>query len=278
MLAGTTLWLNYDRLPWVGTHFVHNDPGRLAHWGLDLSYQEARGVGNSTATLDDIPEFSADAQLKATVRQQGRKAGGEWLQDLRIESVESVQYSWEQGNNRDLLASVWEARVGALGGLRSLRIEPESRSLWLRPELMTPWLLTLWPQFVSKGVEPKQAWTSQVDFTYSSRELNKPVPGRWQCTWSFRGAPQDTSVPLAVLDLRAQAQSDEAGMDGNLVAEMVYALAEGKLVGGRGTFSLRVAARVQATETSTVTLLNGVKGQFQIVRQNEASPTPAPRS
>ena len=266
VVTGSLLALFYDRLPWVGTHFVYADSTPPARWSLDLKLQRGRVLGGGKATLDEVPAPTTQASLRATLLQQGQFSGQEWAQTLRIESVESVQYSWEQKGNKDLLSATWEARVGKMGGLRALQVPPGVHTIWLRNELVTPWLLTMWPQFLARGVEPKQSWTALVPFRVTARELSSPFSGRWDCTWTYRGNPPDARVPLATLDLQAQAHSDEQPVDGNLRAEVVYSVLDKTIVAVRGSFQVRVVAAIQATQQSTVSLLECVQGQFLIQR------------
>jgi hypothetical protein len=264
--TGSLLLIFYDQLPWVGTHFVYEESTQPTRWSVNLKLQQGRVLGGEKATLEDVPAPSNQASLTATLLQQGQLSGQEWAQALRIESVESVQYSWDQKGNKDILRSTWDARVGKMGGLRSLQVPPDGRSIWLRNEVITPWLLTLWPQFLARGVEPKQSWTALVPFRITARELTTPFSARWDCTWTFRGTPPDARVPLATLDLQAQAHSDEQLVDGNLRAEVVYSMLDRKVVAGRGSFQVRLAATTQATEQSVVSLMECVQGQFLLQR------------
>jgi len=264
-LAGS-IGIFYDRMPWVGTHFVYTDSELPTRWSLGLQLQQGRALGGGQATLAEVPPPSNQATLKASLLQQGRRAGTEWVQTLRIESVESVQYSWDQKGNKDLLNSQWEAQVGRLGGLLALQIKSEGRSIWSRAEITTPWLLTLWPQFLTRGVEPKDSWTSLVPFRVSARELDKPISARWDCTWTYRGNPPDARVPLATLDVVGQAHSEDQPLEGNLRAEVVYSVIDKMVVAGRGSFQIRMAVSTQATEQSAVSVLECLQGQFLLQR------------
>lgn len=263
--AAGLLWVFYDRLPWVGTHFVYvhkSEPGR---WSLNLTIRQARALGNR-ASLEDVPAPTNLAHLAATIWQQPQVTGQEVTHSLRIESVESVQYSWEQKETKDLLTTQWEARTGLLGGLHGLQMRPEGRALWLRNEVVTPWLLTLWPQFLSRGVQPKQSWSSLVPFKIAPRELNVPLTARWDCTWTYRSESSDANVPIATLDLAGQARCDQQPVDGTLRAEVAYSVIDRTIVAVRGVYQLRFAAATQATEQSSVAVLECVQGKFEIVR------------
>ena len=266
IVTGFLVTVFYDRLPWVGTHFVYADSAQPGRWSLDLKLQQGRLLGGGKATLEEVPAATNRASLVATLLQQGQMSGQDWSQTLRIESVESVQYSWDQKGNKDLLSTTWEARVGRMGGLHSLQVPPEGRSIWLRNEVITPWLLTMWPQFLARGVEPKQSWTALVPFRVTARELASPFGARWDCTWTYRGNPPGARVPLATLDVVGQAHSDEQAVDGNLRAEVVYSVIDRTIVACRGSFQIRLAASTQATEQSTVSVLECVQGQFLLQR------------
>lgn len=276
LACGSLLWVFYDRLPWVGTHFSHRDPASLSHWAMELNLQESRAIGNSSSGLDQVSAPDRQARLAATLRQEGRRAGSEWAQVVRVESVESTQYSWEQADNRDLLVSQVDLRVGPRGGLRTLQVQPEARSIWMRQELLTAWLQTLWPAYPSRGLEVGDGWTSEVPFQVEARELSRPLRARWLCSWSFRALPADTSIPLALLELKAEAVGEEVPLEGNLAAEILYSVLEGKLVGSRGSFGLKFAAPTEPEKDSSLTLLSNVRGQFQLVRTSEGSNNPTP--
>ena len=255
----------YDDLPWVGTHFVNKAPGLPTRWSVLLQVQEGSALGTK-ASLQDIPEPSRDAQLKGTFLQQGEQAGQEWSQQLRMESLESVQYSWEQKDNKELLKCTLEGRVGPAGGLRNLEVKPPSRSLWLRQELLASWLQTLWPQFPSRGLKPKATWNSTVPFKIHPRELTNPVDARWDCSWTFRGLSNEQSVPLAMIDVQATASSPGHVLEGTFKGEVAYSLPTQQVAATHGAFSLRYAIPTQATEQSTVVLQESLQMQFQTLR------------
>ncbi len=255
----------YDRMPWVGTHFVHKDPGLATRWSVLLQIQQGSALGTK-ASLDEVPVPSKEAELKGTYLQQGETAGQEWSQQLRMESLESVQYSWEQKDNKELLKCLLEARVGPLGGLRSLEVKPPGRSLWLREDLLASWMQTLWPQFPNRGLEPKASWNSSVPFKIRARELTNPVDARWDCTWTLRGTSNEAAVPLAMIDVQATASSQGQALDGTLRAEVAYALPTQQVAATRGSFQLRYALPTQATEQSTVVLQECLQIQFQTLR------------
>lgn len=255
----------YDHLPWVGTHFVHKDPGAPTRWSVLLQIQEGSALGTK-ASLEEIPTPTKEAELKGTFLQQGEPAGQEWSHQLRLESLESVQYSWEQKDNKDLLKCLLEARVGPGGGLRNLEVKPPSRSVWLRQELLTSWLQTLWPQFPSRGLEPKASWNSTIPFKIQARELANPVDARWDCTWTFRGISNEASLPLAMIDVQATASSPGQVLDGSFKGEVAYALPVQQVAATRGSFQLRYAIPTQATEQSTVVLQECLQIQFQTLR------------
>ncbi|MBX3166106.1 MAG: hypothetical protein KF760_01795 [Candidatus Eremiobacteraeota bacterium] len=261
----------YDHLPWIGTHFIHKNPGAPTRWSVLLQIQQGSALGTKVS-LDEVPAPSKEAELKGTFVQQGETAGQEWSQQLRMESLESVQYSWEQKENKELLKCLLEARVGPSGGLRNLEVKPPSRSLWLRQDLLASWLQTLWPQFPGRGLEPKASWNSSVPFKIQARELANPVDARWDCTWTFRGMSHDAAVPLAMIDVQATAGSQGQALDGTLRAEVAYALSTQQVAATRGSFQLRYAIPTQATEQSTVVLQECLQIQFQTLRliQNAA--------
>lgn len=261
----------YDRLPWVGTHFVHKDPGQPTRWSVLLQIQQGSALGTK-ASLDEVPAPSKEAELKGTFLQKGEPAGQEWSQQLRMESLESVQYSWEQKDNKELLKCLLEARIGRGGGLRNLEVKPPSRSLWLRQDLLTSWMQTLWPQFPNRGIEPKASWNSSVPFKIQARELANPVDARWDCTWTFRGLSNEAAVPLAMIDVQASASSQGQALDGTLRAEVAYALPSQQVAATRGSFQLRYAIPTQATEQSTVVLQECLQIQFQTLRLIENLP------
>jgi len=263
-LASLT-WIFYDRLPWVGIHFIHKDPGPSTRWSVNLQLQEGSALANK-ANLEEVPVPTREAQLKGSLVQQGQATGQEWTQQLRFESLESVQYSWEQKDNKEILKSLLEARVGSMGGLRSLEIKPPTRSIWLRSEVVNAWLQTLWPQFVTRGLEPKQSWNASVPFKIEARELNAPINARWDCTWTYRGNNNDAAVPLAMLDVKATASSEGQQLDGTLRAEVAYSLETQQVAATRGSFQVRYAIPTQATEQSTVVLQECLQGQFQALR------------
>lgn len=271
-------WRFYDYLPWVGTHLRYgrlDAPGALM---LKLDVQTARAIQGEPAGLDAVPKPGQQASLRGTVTHQGQRSGSEWLQTLRIESVESLQYSWQQKNTKDLLTSSLETRIGASGGLLSLQVRPPNRSVWLRQEVATPWLIAMWPPFVARGVEPKALWNSQMSFELQPSEGSKPIQARWDCVWSYRGQPQGSDQNLAILDVKGQASADQP-VDGALVGEVVYSLEEQRVMGCRGSFRFRIAAREQATDTAAVTVLDAVQGQFEVLRvikdNREPAATPA---
>ena len=255
----------YDRLPWVGTHFVHKDIGRATRWSVLLQIQEGSALGTK-ASLEDVPTPSKEAELKGVFLQQGEPAGQEWAQQLRMESLQSVQYSWEQKDNKELLKCLIDARVGPQGGLRNLEVKPASRSLWLRQELLSSWMQTLWPQFPQRGLEPKASWNSSVPFKIQARELATPVDARWDCTWTFRGISNDSNVPLAMIDVQASASSQGQALDGTFKGEVAYAVPTQQVAATRGAFQLRYAIPTQATEQSTVVLQECLQIQFQTLR------------
>ncbi|MFN8609324.1 MAG: hypothetical protein U0931_17430 [Vulcanimicrobiota bacterium] len=255
----------YDRLPWVGTHFVHKNLAQTTRWSVMLQLQEGSALGNKVS-LEEVPAPSRDAQLKGVFLQQGQPAGQEWAEQLRMESLESVTYSWQQKDNKELLTTFVETRIGPGGGLRNMEIKPPSRSLWLRQEIIASWMQTLWPQFAGRGIEPKASWNSTVPFKVHSRELANPVDARWDCTWTYRGNTGQSAVPLAMLDVQATAGAPGQAMDGTLRAEVAYDLKNQWVAATRGSFQIRYAIPTQATEQSTVVLQECFQVQFQAVR------------
>lgn len=260
----------YDRLPWVGTHFVHKTPGAPTRWSVHLQIQQGSALGTK-ANLDEVPTPSKEAELKGSFLQQGELAGQEWSQQLHMESLESVQYSWEQKDNKELLKCLIDARVGPLGGLRNLEVKPPSRSLWLRSELLSSWTQSLWPQFPKRGLEPKATWTSSVPFKIQARELANPVDARWDFTWTFRGISNDTNLPLAMIDVQGTANSQGQALDGTFKGEVAYSVPTQQVAASRGAFQLRYAIPTQATEQSTVVLQECLQIQFQTLRLIQAA-------
>lgn len=262
----------YERFPWFGTHFVHNNLGQATRWSVMLQLQEGSALGNK-AELEEVPAPGRDAQLKGVFIQQGQAAGQEWAEQLRMESLESVSYSWQQKDNKELLTTFIEARVGPAGGLRNLEIKPAGRSLWLRQEILSSWLQSLWPQFTNRGLEPKASWNSTTPFKINARELANPVDARWDCTWTYRGNTGQTAVPLAMLDVQATASVPGQAADGTLRAEVAYDIKNQWVAATRGSFQIRYAIPTQATEQSTVVLQECFQVQFQAVRLLITGPT-----
>lgn len=265
-------WKFYDRLPWVGLHMIYVNSTDPDHWNLQIQIQEGQALGPENAGLDDIPIPSKSAALKANLDLQGQQMSTELVYLVKANSIESQQYSWEQKGNKDLLTSTVEVRTGLMGGVNGLVCRPESSSLWFREEIDSPWLTTLWPLFLRKGVEPKQSWSAQVPFQFRSKELSQPIASRWDCLWTYRGMAPKATVPLAILDLQSQASSEDHSIDGNLKAEVLYSVVDQRVVASRGSFQVKVAAKVQATETARVTFLKNLQGQFQLLRLVQKGP------
>jgi hypothetical protein len=194
-----------------------------------------------------------------------------------MESLQSVTYSWQQKDNADLLKTFLEARVGPAGGLRTLEAKPPGRSVWLRQEILSSWMQALWPQFVSRGLEPKASWNSTTPFKIQARELANPVDAQWDCTWTYRGNTAQGAVPLAMLDVQSTASSPGQALDGTLRAEVAYDLKNQWVAAIRGSYQIRYAIPTQATEQSTVVLQECLQVQFQAVRLLITSPS-APNS
>ena len=262
LLAGTTLWMFYDQLPWVGTHFVYSERDKTDYWTLDLKIQEGRELRGGQASLEDVPVPDTEAALKMRLILQGQKAGNEWLQQVQVQEIESVQYSWQQKANKELLAARWEVRNSASGGVQKLNIHPSQGSLWLRQEVSLPWLSTLWPQFRRGGVQPGQSWSASLPFQVEARELKSAVAGEWDARWSFRGLAPETAVPLAVLDLQATVRS-RSTLGGDLRAEVLYSLLDKRVVAARGSFMVSLVGESKVTG---VNLLDRIQGQFQLLR------------
>lgn len=263
----------YERMPWFGTRFVHGNLGQSTRWSVMLQLQEGSALGNQV-NLEEVPAPSRDAQLKGVFVQLPQLAGQEWAETLHMDSLESVSYSWQQKDNKEILKTFIEARVGPSGGLRNLEIKPASRSVWLRQEILTSWLQSLWPQFSNRGLEPKASWSSTTPLKIQARELAKPVDAQWDCTWTYRGNTGQTAVPLAMLDVQATASSPGQALDGTLRAEVAYDIKNQWVAATRGSFQLRYAIPTQATEQSTVVLQECFQVQFQAVRLLITGPDP----
>ena len=269
---GSMTVIFYDHLPWVGTHFIHKNLGQTTRWSVLLQLQEGSALGNK-ASLEEVPAPSREAQLKGVFLEQGQQAGQEFAQQLRMESLESVTYSWQQKDNKELLTTFLEARVGPAGGLRTLEAKPAGRSLWLRQEILASWMQMLWPQFISRGLEPKGSWNSTIPFKIQARELANPVDAQWDCTWTYRGNTGQGAVPLAMLDVQSTASAPGQALDGTLRAEVAYDLKNQWVAAVRGSYQIRYAIPTQATEQSTVVLQECIQVQFQAVRVLITSPS-----
>lgn len=266
VLAGGLVYLNWDRMPWVGLHFIHRDAQLPSRWSLELKLQEGREVAPAGVGLDKVPALNKQASLLATLAQEGRSEGYEVHQAIRLESIESIQYSWEQKHNRELLVTRWEARVGPLGGLRSLQIVPTGKSVWTRHHASLPWVFSMWPQFVKRGLEPGASWSGTSEFKIEAPELNEPVAVVWDYTWTYRGQPPNQQAPLALLEAQGKVRDDRQRVQGTLRAEVIYSILDQKVAGCRGAFQVQTAAPVQPGEGLHMTLLENLQGQFQVVR------------
>lgn len=265
------MWLYYDYLPWVGTHFVHAGRDLPDHWTLELKVQEGRQLRGGTAQMSDVPVPETEAALKGQLFLQGQKAGHEWLQQVKVEQIESIQYSWEQKTNKDLLQARWEVRSGQRGGLQKLSVHPEQGSLWLRQEICSAWLGTLWPLFRPQGVHVGQNWTALIPFQIDAKELKSPISCQWESTWSFRGMAPEAAVPLAILDLRAAARSSQGQVEGDLRAEVLYSVIDQRVVATRGSYMVSLIGESKVTG---VQLLDRVQAQFQLLRQVDKKKDP----
>jgi hypothetical protein len=267
-------WRFYEYLPWVGTHLRYARLDSAGAMVLKLNVQTARAIQGDAAGLEAVPQPSQGGTLQATLSHQGQKSGSEWLQTFRGDSIQSVDYAWQQKSNKDILTSSLDTRLGPSGGLLSVGVRPASRSVWLRPEVVTPWMLAMWPPFPARGIEPKALWNSQMSFELQPAEGGKPIQARWSCVWSYRGQPQGSDHQLAVLDVKGQASAEQP-VDGAFLGEVVYSLQEQRVMACRGSFRFRIAAREQATDSAAVTVLDAVQGQFEVLRLVQDTRTPA---
>lgn len=277
--AAVLVWNFYEYMPWVGTHFDYVNLDAAGAYVLNLTVAEGSAVQGGTVGLEQVPKLSRNAAISLAVGHQGQRSGGEVLQVLKPQQVESVQYSWEQKNTDDLLKSTWEARLAGHGGLTGLQVRPPSRSLWMRPELSVPWIAAAWPPFLKRGVDPKARWTSEVPFQIQPEGLSAPLKAHWDCTWTFRGTSESGAGPLAVLDLEAQAGGADQSVKGALRGEVAFSLDQGRTMAARGAYQFGYAAHGTVGEGADVTALDVVQCQFQLVRvvaRKDASATPAP--
>lgn len=264
-LAGALLWRFYEYMPWVGTHLAYAQKDAAGGFVLNMSVSEGSEVRGGAVGLSEAPQLSRNATIAVTLSHRGQKSGSEVLQTLKPEALESIQYSWEQKNTKDLLASTWEARLGPHGGLVGLQIRPPNRSLWMRPEVCAPWLQAIWPPLVARGVDPKAQWSSQLVFAFQPDGLPKPVQAHWDCTWTFRGVSESGAGQLAILDLQGHAAGEQP-VDGALRAEVAFSLSEGRVMASRGAYQFRSAVHQQVGQGSEITALSVLQGQFQLAR------------
>lgn len=278
--SGALLWYFYDSMPWVGTHLRYASKEDGGGFNIKLDLAEGRAVQGGKGSLQQVPPPNRTAGLSASLAVEMQPSGSEYLQRLRLKQVQSVQYSWEQKENKNLLGSVYENRVGSAGGLLSVTCKPELSNLWQRSDVASAWILPLWPTFPWKGLKAKDSWTSETPFQVVSREVGKPFFGRWNCNWTFREEPQDADHRLAILDLDASASSADQPLEGRVRAEIAYSMDERRIMAYRGAFQLKMAATAQATEQDAVTLLDVVQGRFQVLRivqgpaRSAATPVP----